>query len=85
MYNPDLILFHRLCANSRTLNEGSGYTCLLFVQQSVKSESDLVLCYQHSAVEIVMSLSRAYLLGFKARGPLVLNADPPENGFLREI
>jgi hypothetical protein len=60
------------------LNEGSGYTCLLPVQQSVKSESDLILRYLRSAVEIVIPLSRAYLLGFKARGPTVLNADPPE-------
>jgi hypothetical protein len=45
----------------------------------VKSESDLILRYLHSAVEIVIPLSRAYLLGFKARGPpLVLNTDPPE-------
>lgn len=36
----------------------------------MKSESDLVLRYLHPAVEIVIPLSRAYLLGFKARGPL---------------
>jgi hypothetical protein len=44
----------------------------------VKSESDLVLRYLYSA-EIVIPLSRAYLLGSQARGPpLVLNTDPPE-------